>query len=87
VTRGTLDRLAAETGAAALKGEFVVVIAPPAPADAEASDEDIAAALQKALGEMSFRDAVREVAECFGLKRARVYDLGLTLERKGGGAP
>jgi 16S rRNA (cytidine1402-2'-O)-methyltransferase len=87
VTRGTLDRLAAETGAAALKGEFVVVIAPPAAVDAEASDEAIAAALQKALAEMSFRDAVREVAERFGLKRARVYDLGLALERKGGGAP
>ncbi len=49
VTRGTLDRLAAATGAAALKGEFVVVIAPPAAADAEASDEAIAAALQEAL--------------------------------------
>jgi 16S rRNA (cytidine1402-2'-O)-methyltransferase len=86
VTRGALDRLAAETGDAAPKGEFVVVIAPPA-ADAEASDEAIAAALQEALGDMSFRDAVREVAERFGLKRARVYDLGLALERKDGGAP
>jgi 16S rRNA (cytidine1402-2'-O)-methyltransferase len=86
VTRGTLDRLAAETGEAALKGEFVVVIAPPLAADAEASDDDIAGALEAALAEMSFRDAVREVAERFGVKRARVYDLGLTLERKDGGA-
>ncbi len=86
VTRGTLDHLAAEIGEAALKGEFVVVIAPPASADAEASDEAVAAALQEALAEMSFRDAVRAVTERFGVKRARVYELGLALERKGGGA-
>jgi 16S rRNA (cytidine1402-2'-O)-methyltransferase len=84
VTRGSLDALAAEIGEAALKGEFVVVIAPPAATDAEASDEAVVAALEEALSEMSFRDAVREVAERFGLKRSRVYDLGLALERKGG---
>jgi 16S rRNA (cytidine1402-2'-O)-methyltransferase len=86
VTRGTLDALAEEIGDTALKGEFVVVIAPPASADAEASDEAVAAALQEALADMSFRDAVRTVAERFGLKRARVYEFGLALERKGGGA-
>jgi 16S rRNA (cytidine1402-2'-O)-methyltransferase len=85
VTRGTLDHLAASLGDAALKGEFVVVIAPPAAADAEASDEAVAAALEDALVQMSFRDAVREVADRFGLKRSRVYDLGLALDRKGGG--
>jgi len=84
VTRGTLDALATEIGEAALKGEFVVVIAPPAATDAEASDEAVAAALEEALSEMSFRDAVREVAERFGLKRSRVYELGLALDRKGG---
>jgi 16S rRNA (cytidine1402-2'-O)-methyltransferase len=86
VTRGSLDQLAAEIGDAVLKGEFVVVIAPPPSADAEASDEAVAAALQQAIAQMSFRDAVRAVAERFGLKRARVYELGLALERKGGDA-
>jgi 16S rRNA (cytidine1402-2'-O)-methyltransferase len=86
VTRGTLDRLAGETGEAALKGEFVVVIAPPVAADAEASDEAVADALKEAFATMSFRDAVREVAERFGLKRSRVYDLGVALNRKDGNA-
>jgi 16S rRNA (cytidine1402-2'-O)-methyltransferase len=86
VTRGTLDRLAAVTGEAALKGEFVVVIAPPVAAGAEASDEAVAEALKEALAAMSFRDAVREVAERFNMKRSRVYELGVALDRKDGNA-
>jgi 16S rRNA (cytidine1402-2'-O)-methyltransferase len=87
ITRGTLGALAASIEAAAeLKGEFVVVIAPPAAAEGAVSDEAVVAALEQALGEMSFRDAVREVAERFDLRRSRVYELGLALERSGDGA-
>jgi len=87
VTRGTLDALGASIDATAeLKGEFVVAIAPPAAADNFVSDEAVVAALAEAVGEMSFRDAVREVAERLEVKRSRVYELGLALER-GGGAP
>ena len=39
------------------------------------------------LKQESFRDAVRSVAEDFKVKRSRVYDLGLALERKDRGAP
>jgi 16S rRNA (cytidine1402-2'-O)-methyltransferase len=80
VTRGTLDALAAELQQAEeLMGEFVVVIGPPDPEDAEISDAEIVGQLKQALERMSFRDAVRSVAMSLGLKRSRVYELGLGL--------
>jgi len=82
VTRGRLDTLAAEFGGE-LKGEFVVVIAPPALEEDEIGDEAVLAALEQALKTESFRDAVRSVAERLEVKRARVYGLGLALDRAG----
>ena len=83
VTRGRLDRLAAEfADRDPPKGEFVVVMAPPAADQAEASDETIVEQLEKALKLESFRDAVRSVAEVLNVSRARVYELGLTLKRE-----
>ena len=83
VARGTPSELAAtlETSTE-LKGEFVVLVGPPAPAEAEVGDEAILSRLKQALQQESFRDAVRSVAEDFKVKRSRVYDLGLALERK-----
>ena len=80
VTRGTLPELAREIKPVAeLKGEFVVVIAPPSPDEALIGDEAIVAELKQALEDESFRDAVRSVAERFKIKRSRVYELGLAL--------
>jgi 16S rRNA (cytidine1402-2'-O)-methyltransferase len=81
VTRGRLDRLAAEFSGETLKGEFVVVVAPPAADQGEPSDEMIEEQLVKALKLDSFRDAVRSVAEVLNVSRARVYELGLKLKR------
>jgi 16S rRNA (cytidine1402-2'-O)-methyltransferase len=81
VTRGRLDRLAAAFSGETLKGEFVVVVAPPAEDQAEPSDEMIEEQLVKALKLDSFRDAVRSVAEVLNVSRARVYELGLKLKR------
>lgn len=82
VTRGRLDRLAGEfADGESLKGEFVVVVAPPAADQAEPSDEMIAEQLAKVLKLDSFRDAVRSVAEVLNVSRARVYELGLKLKR------
>jgi 16S rRNA (cytidine1402-2'-O)-methyltransferase len=82
VTRGRLDRLAGEfSDAESLKGEFVVVVAPPADDATEPSDEMIFEQLEKALKLDSFRDAVRSVAEVLNVGRARVYALGLKLKR------
>ena len=82
VTRGRLEELASEfSDAESLKGEFVVVVAPPAGDAAEPSDEMIVEQLEKALKLESFRDAVRSVAEVLNVGRARVYEIGLKLKR------
>jgi 16S rRNA (cytidine1402-2'-O)-methyltransferase len=82
VTRARLDELAARIDAGgALKGEFAVVVAPPALDAHEPDDEMIAQQLKKALKLESFRDAVRSVAEVLNVSRARVYELGLKLKR------
>ncbi len=82
VMRGRLDRLAGEISGEALKGEFVVVVAPPAEDAGEVSDETIREQLEQALKLESFRDAVRSVAEMLNVSRARVYELGLKLTCK-----
>jgi 16S rRNA (cytidine1402-2'-O)-methyltransferase len=82
VTRGRLDELTAELSQSeTLKGEFVVVVAPPAGDADEPNDEKIEEQLAKALKLESFRDAVRSVAEVLNVSRARVYELGLKLKR------
>ena len=82
LARGTLDGLGTEFATDdELKGEFVIVVAPPSPKETEMGDAEILAELKLALKRGSFRDAVRDVAEARGLKRARVYELGLSLKR------
>jgi 16S rRNA (cytidine1402-2'-O)-methyltransferase len=83
VTRGTLDELAAAFASSEMqKGEFVVVIAPPTAAETEVADARILADLKEALKTESFRDAVRSVTEVLQVKRARVYELALTLRKR-----
>jgi 16S rRNA (cytidine1402-2'-O)-methyltransferase len=85
VTRGTLPELAAAFAESETpKGEFVVLVAPPAADGAEASDEAIVQALERALRNESLRDAARMVAESLGVKRSRVYELGLQLKQQRG---
>lgn len=75
VRRGTAGLLLAELEDATIRGEFVVMVAPPGPR--EVTDADIAAALESAMATNSLRDAARAVAEALGVPRSRVYDLGL----------
>lgn len=85
ISRGSLDRLAAETLASdMLKGEFVVVVGPPEAEETDVSDAKIVEQLTKALNLESFRDAVRSVAEVLQVPRSRVYEIGLRLPRRGG---
>lgn len=87
VARGTPAELAATIDSSAeLKGEFVVLVGPPAAEVTKVGDDAIVARLKQALTQESFRDAVRSVSEEFKVKRSRVYDLGLALERKDRGA-
>lgn len=86
--RGGLRTLAAAyEGAAAPKGEIVVVVGPPAEAAAEAADADVKRQLAAALATLSLRDAVAAVAAATGRKRSDVYALALRLSPDESGGP
>ncbi len=65
------------------KGEFVVIAGPPPPADV--SDAEIVTALERVMGEGSFRDAVQDTTDRLGVSRKRVYQLALSLKDKDAG--
>jgi len=82
VRRGTLDALAGHYAqAGAPRGEIVLVIG--APLEEEASEEDVDAALRRALATLSVKDAAAAVATATGLPRRAVYARALALQ--GGG--
>src|SRR4030095_15217283 len=69
---GTLDELAGRYAEAAPKGEIVIVVGPSAE-KAEASDDELDAALDKALTKLSPSRAAAEVAEQLSIPRKRAY--------------
>jgi 16S rRNA (cytidine1402-2'-O)-methyltransferase len=75
VTRGTVDALAAEFAAREVKGEIVVLVDRAVPE--AASDDVIAAALDKALLTMSVKDAATFVSQTLGVSRKIIYRIAL----------
>ncbi|GAB1478180.1 16S rRNA (cytidine(1402)-2'-O)-methyltransferase [Paracoccaceae bacterium] len=75
VSRGTLADLCAAYEGRDVKGEIVVVIDRAAERAADA--ETVGQALDRALQEMSVKDAAAAVAEAFGLPRKEVYRMAL----------
>jgi 16S rRNA (cytidine1402-2'-O)-methyltransferase len=85
VRRARLDELArAYAGGAETRGEFVIVVAPPA--EAPAADTDVDALLRGALARVSVKDAVGEVALATGRPRREVYQRALALNKAGNDA-
>ncbi|MCB1336202.1 MAG: 16S rRNA (cytidine(1402)-2'-O)-methyltransferase [Maritimibacter sp.] len=80
VLRGTLGELAEVLATRELKGEVVVLVDR---GRAEVADETMEAALKRALETMSLKDAAATVAEAYGLKRRKVYQAALELEKDG----
>ena len=77
VTRGSVKALLENYSAReTIKGEIVILIAPPADM---VSEFDLDAALGAALDRLSIRDAVAEVTALSGLRRKAVYDRALQL--------
>ena len=84
VRRGTLEDLAAHyRGGGAPKGEIVVVIGPPAAAEA-LDTRELDALIEGARASMSIRDAADAVAGTTGLPRRQVYARALELAKKRG---
>jgi 16S rRNA (cytidine1402-2'-O)-methyltransferase len=80
--RGDLAGLAAHyAGEAEVRGEFVLVIAPPA-AEPDAEPADVDALLQGALDRLSVKEAVAEVAAVTGAPRREVYRRALALAKE-----
>jgi 16S rRNA (cytidine1402-2'-O)-methyltransferase len=83
VRRGALVELAnAYADAEPPRGEIVIVVGPPPEGGAEPPD-DLDARLTEALGRLSLRDAVAEVATVTGHKRGEVYARALALQKVG----
>jgi len=82
VRRGPLPALADHyAGDAETRGEFVVVIAPPAEA-ATPSADDVDDLIRAALTRVSVKDAVGEIVAATGLPRRDIYRRALELARE-----
>jgi 16S rRNA (cytidine1402-2'-O)-methyltransferase len=85
--RGDLAALATDYAAGAeTRGEFVLVIAPPPPAE-QPSVREIDALLRAALARTTLKEAVAEVAAATGEPRRAVYSRALELAKDHDGAP
>jgi 16S rRNA (cytidine1402-2'-O)-methyltransferase len=83
VRRGDLESLAQSCAAGEIRGEIVVVIAPP-PATETPNAEDTETLLRQALSRVSLKDAVAEVAAATGLPRRELYQRALALTKQAG---
>jgi 16S rRNA (cytidine1402-2'-O)-methyltransferase len=80
VRRGDLETLARDyTAGAESRGEFVIVVAPPA--DDHRISDNVDELLRQALRRVSVKDAVGEVALATGRPRREVYQRALILAR------
>ena len=80
VRRGELASLAQACAGAELRGEIVVVIAPPqAPVQMGAAESE--GLLREALERLSLKDAVAEVAQLTGKRRREIYQSALALQQ------
>ena len=68
---------------AALKGEITLLVAPAGKDEHTTDDADVAAALEAALHDLPAAKAAGQVAKRFGLKKADVYALALSLKKDG----
>jgi len=80
VARGTLATLTTEFSERDVKGEVVVLVGR-AGAE-EIAEEDVAAALERALSTMRVKDAATAVAGAMGLPRRDVYQIALQLKKE-----
>jgi len=81
IRRGDLATLAQSCAANEVRGEIVLVIAPPQ--EPRPSPDDTDSLLRQALARVSLKDAVGEVADATGLPRRELYQRALALAKEG----
>jgi 16S rRNA (cytidine1402-2'-O)-methyltransferase len=81
IRRGDLATLAKDFAETEPRGEIVLVVAPP-PEPQQASSAEIETLLRQALGRLSLKDAVGEIADATGLPRREVYQRALELDKE-----
>jgi 16S rRNA (cytidine1402-2'-O)-methyltransferase len=82
ISRGSVAEIAKTAGELETRGEFVVVLGPPA-ADAQAmTDDELDALLRTSLQRDSVKDAVAHAVELSGRQRRAVYARALELARE-----
>jgi 16S rRNA (cytidine1402-2'-O)-methyltransferase len=81
IRRGFVAELAGNADALETRGEFVVVIGPPAKSDTVMSDAELDHALSAALAQSTVKDAVAEIAAISGRGKREVYGRALELAK------
>ena len=80
--RGTISEVVAQLESRAVKGEVTIVFAAAAPVVVEVTAEEVAAEFERLRdGGMRRNDAVKAVAEKFGLRKNEVYKMLLHEEQ------
>jgi 16S rRNA (cytidine1402-2'-O)-methyltransferase len=82
VRRATVAQMAAQADELETRGEFVLVIAPPAPSADQMTESDLDALLRTALARGSVKDAVAHGVELSGRPRREVYARALALSQQ-----
>ncbi len=81
--RGSISRVLQEVSGRTMKGEFVLLVGPPAPVAVGDGDDAVPELLEKLLVTegYSLKDAVRIVAEATGVAKGKVYALALRMKQ------
>lgn len=80
VIKGSLGDILANVSARTIKGEIVILVAPPT--TSQTDPKEVETALINALETMRVKDAADNVAGAFNLPRRDIYQLALTLKEK-----
>lgn len=78
--QGTVEDVIEKISAMPIKGEIVLVIAPPSEMESEKSSLDIDALLIEEMKHFSLKESVKNISQKYNLKKNDVYDKALLLK-------
>lgn len=78
--QGTVEDVIEKISAMPIKGEIVLVIAPPSETESEKSSLDIDALLIEEMKHFSLKESVKNISQKYNLKKNDVYDKALLLK-------